>query len=321
MRLFLTLLLLLLLLAACSSETPKEATMLTSINSTKTNQHTRIEGTKTFLILPEDYKHVPELARYQKTENLYFQVLEMATSFEEAKINLSKEAIEATGAQLDLHKTIKVNHYDAIYFEGPSQYPGETKLGIWFGDKTFVASIVGVCQNDDIEGKKALIKLIQTTFYDKTFELDPFELANFTFEKDIRPFKFNAQIRNMFIFSPNGKADSTQNDTLSMITIIPLPFMTPQGAKNYTNELIQRYETQQRATFLSEEQVDMELNDQTVTLLKADIQSNGQHSFLFQAIFLGKESSLLFMGTCMQHNKTQNIPIFEQALKGLKFKE
>lgn len=321
MKSFLTLLSFLCLTVACSSEIQQEKTAFTSISSTHTEQHTRIEGTKTYVVLPEEYKLVRELARYQKNENLYFQVLEMPNSFEEAKVNLSKEAIEAEGAQVDVYKKININNYEAIYFEGPSKYSGERKLGIWFGDDTFLASIVGVYPNEDIEGKKELIQLIKTTFYDKDFQLNPLELADFTFQKDSLTFKFNAQIRNMFVFSPKGTADSTQNDTVPMITIVTLPFMTPEGAKNYINELIQRYETQQRATFLSEEQVELDLVDQTVMLLKADIEANDQNSFLYQTVFLGKESSLLFMGTCMQKDREKNIPIFDKALKGLKFKE
>ena len=260
------------------------------------------------------------MSRYQKKENLYFQIMEMPTSYEAAKVNLTKEAIESTGAQLNAYKELKVNNYDGIYFEGPSTYPGETKLGIWFGDATFVASIVAVCENTDKEGKEELMKIIRTVFYDKDFELDPFELANFTFNKDSFDFKFNAQINTMFIFTPNGLEDSDANKEIPVVTIALLPFMPKAGAENYTNELIQRYETQQRATFLSEKMTDLELVDQTVSIFEADIEVEGQISFLYQTVLLGKESSLLFMGTCMK-DKEKNRQAFERAVQAIRFKD
>lgn len=316
-RLFL-LLLSISLLSACTEEEP--TTDLSAINTTKTNQHTRIEGTKTFAVIPEGYEHKKTLARYQKKRKLYFQIMEMQASFEEAKVELTKEAIESKGAQVDVYKELKVNDYDGIYFEGPSKYPGETKLGIWFGDATFLASVVGVCKNDDLEGKEELIEVIRTIFYDKSFELDPFELANFTFNKDSFDFKYNTQVNTMFIFTPNGSADSGTNKEVPVVTIAPLPFMPKEGAVNYTNELIQRYETQQRATFLSEKTTELELVDQTVSIFEADIEMEGEVSFLYQTVLLGKESSLLFMGACMK-DKEENRRVFERAVQAMRFKE
>jgi hypothetical protein len=306
-------------LGSCT-ETEEQTVDFSAIKTTKTSEHTRIDGTKTFVVIPEDYRHIETLARYQKSKKLYFQIMEMPVSYEEAKVNLTKEAIESKGAQVDVYKELKINDYNGIYFEGPSKYPGETKLGLWFGDETFLASIVGVCKNSDLEGKKELIEIVKTIFYDKAFELDQFELANFTFDQDSFDFKFNTKISTMFLFTPNGVADSTENQEVAGVTIAPLPFMSKEGAKNYTNELIQRYETQQRATFLAEKMTDLELVDQSVSVFEATIEMEGQISYLYQTVLLGKESSLLFMGTCLKDTE-ENMKAFERALKAVRFKE
>lgn len=316
-KLFLSLLLLITLLCSCAEE---QTIDFSAIDTTKTNQHTRIEGTKAFVVIPKDYRPIETLARYQKNEKLYFQIMEMPVSYEEAKVNLSKEAIESKGAQVDVYQELKVNNYNGIYFEGPSKYPGETKLGIWFGDTTFMASIVAVCNNADVEGKKELMEIIKTIFYDKNFELDPFELANFTFNENPIDFKFNTKINTMFMFTPSGAEDSAENQEIPVLTIAPLPFMSRKGAENYTNELIQRYETQQRAIFVTEETRELELVDQTVSIFEATIEMEGQISYLYQTVLLGKESSLLFMGTCTK-DKEQNSAAFERAVQALRFKD
>jgi hypothetical protein len=319
-KLFLFLFLSITCLCACTETVEEQSVDFSAINTTKTDQHTRIAGTKAFAVIPDGYKHIESLARYQKKERLYFQIMEMAVSYEDAKVNLSKEAIEAKGAQVDIYKEMKINSYDGIYFEGPSKYPGETKLGIWFGDETFVASVVAVCQNSDVEGKKELMEIVQTIFYDKEFDLDPFELANFTFDKDSFGFKFNTKFNTMFVFSPNGVADSTENLEIPGVTVAPLPFMSKEGAANYTNELIQRYETQQRAIFVSEKMTELELVDQSVSIFEAEIEMKGEISYLYQTVLLGKESSLLFMGTCTK-DKEENVKAFERAVQSIRFKD
>jgi len=317
-KLLLSLFLLTTLLYSCTEEV--ETADFSAINTTKTKEHTRIDGTKTFAVIPPTYVYKAALARYQKKEGLYFQVMEMPTSYEAAKANLSKEAIEATGAKLAVYKELKVNDYEGIYFEGPSKYAGETKLGIWFGDATFVTSIVAVCADADLDGKEELRNILSTVFYEKDFELDPFELADFTFDKDSFELQFNAQINTMFIFTPNGTEDSDANKKIPVLTIAPLPFMSKKGVENYTNELIQRYETQERATFLSEKMTELELVDQSVSVFEAEIEMGGQVSYLYQTVLLGKDASLLFMGTCMK-DKEANRLAFERALQAVRFKE
>lgn len=317
LKIFLPLLLLISLLYACTEE---QAADFSVINTTKTNQHTRVEGTKSFVVMPEDYVEVEELARYQKKEKLYFQMMEIPASFEEAKANLSRASIESKGAQVDVYQEIKVNDYDGIYFEGPSKYVGETKLGIWFGDETFVASIVAVCKDSDTEGKEELMQIIKTVFYDKGFDLNPLELANFKFDKDSFDFKFNTKINTMFIFTPNGVEDSTENQEIPVITLAPLPFMSKEAAQNYTNELIQRYETERRATFISEKTTELELVDQDVLIFEAAIEMEGEISFLYQTILLGKESSLLFMGVGVKDEEA-NKQAFQRAVQALRLKE
>jgi hypothetical protein len=308
-----------LLLCSCA-ETEEKITDFGAINTTQTDKHKRVDGTKAFIVIPEGYERKETVARYHKKEKLYFQIMEMPVSYEDAKVNLSKEAIEAKGAEVKVYKEIKINGYDGIYFEGPSKYPRETKLGIWFGDETFVASIVAVCEDSDIEGKEELIEIVRSTFYDKSFELDPFELASFTFNQDSFDFKFNTQFSTMFIFTPNGVDDSTESQDVPSITIGPLPFMVKEGAVNYTNELIQGYETQQRATFISEKTRALELADQTVSIFEAEIEMKGKVTYLYQTVLLGEESSLLFMGTCMK-DKEQHMEIFERALQSVQFKK
>ena len=46
------------------------------IKTIKTEKQIRIKGTKVFGVIPTNYQYIKELARYQKADNLYIQVLE-----------------------------------------------------------------------------------------------------------------------------------------------------------------------------------------------------------------------------------------------------
>ena len=122
--------------------------------------------------------------------------------------------------KLILSKPIKYNGYDAIYISGPSKTDGETKLGLYFGDETFIMMIVGVYQTSDKAAKDELNKIFSTSYYDKSFDFNPLELANFKFDESITGFKYVATMGNMFMYSPNGKADlNTQQDISPMFQI------------------------------------------------------------------------------------------------------
>ena len=195
-----------------------------NISVTKTENLKRLKGTKLFVSTPDSYKPMESMVRLQRDNNTYFQAIEIPNSnFNEYKSKLTKQAIESQGAKVDIDKPIKYNGFEAIYFSGPSKTDGETKLGLAFGDETFVMMIVGVCQTSDKAAMDELNKIFSTSYYDKSFDLNPLELANFKFDESITGFKYAATMGNMFIYSPNGKADlNSQQKLPSSIQIMPI---------------------------------------------------------------------------------------------------
>ena len=135
---------------------------------------------------------------------------------------MSRQAIESQGAKVDAYETVKFNGFDGLYFEGPSKIEGETKIGLAFGDETFVTMVVGVCRTEDQSSRQEIKNIFSTSYYDKSFKLNPLELANFQIDETITGFKYAATMGNMFLYSPNGKADMKGLLDFSSFQIMPL---------------------------------------------------------------------------------------------------
>jgi hypothetical protein len=270
-----------------------------NINVTKTENQKRVKGTRLFVTTPAGYQPIESLIRLQKNEHTYFQVVEFpAGNFNEHKSKLTKEAIESQGAKVDIHKTVKYNGYDAIYMSGPSKTAGETKIGLIFGDDTFVMSLAGVCQTSDKTAIDELNTIISTSYYDRTYELNPLELVKFQFDESITGFKFATTMGNMFIYSPRGKADlAVQQDTLPVFMISQIEAESFEKAKEFLENTISRYYSQGvQLSNIKKEDVTINGNQAYEVTMDAKDAEN-KNAVLYNVIVYKGTSAVIFLGT------------------------
>ncbi|MBK6381767.1 MAG: hypothetical protein IPF72_19740 [Chitinophagaceae bacterium] len=235
------------------------------------------------------------MVRLQRDNNTYFQAIEIPNSnFNEYKSKLTKQAIESQGAKVDIDKPIKYNGFEAIYFSGPSKTDGETKLGLAFGDETFVMMIVGVCQTSDKAAMDELNKIFSTSYYDKSFDLNPLELANFKFDESITGFKYAATMGNMFIYSPNGKADlNSQQKLPSSFQIMTIEAPSFSKAKEFLDYTISRYSLQGIEVSNVKKQ-DISINDNDAYEVTMQATESNKKTTLYQVIIHKGGTAVLF---------------------------
>ena len=276
-----------------------------NVSVTKTENLKRIKGTKLFVTTPDTYKPMESMVRLQRDNNTYFQVIEIPNSnFNEYKSRLTKQAIESQGAKVDIDKPIKYNGYDAIYFSGPSKTDGETKLGLAFGDETFVMMLIGVCQASDKAAMEELNKIFSNSYYDKSFDFNPLELANFKFDESITGFKYAATMGNMFIYSPNGKSDlNIQQDNLSMFQLSTIEAPTFSKAKEFLDYTISRYSVQGiQASNVKKQDISINGNQAYEVTVEAKDSDNKQTT-LYQVIIHKGTTAVLFLGSDSEQGK------------------
>ncbi|MBK8788167.1 MAG: hypothetical protein IPO01_14975 [Chitinophagaceae bacterium] len=269
-----------------------------NISVTKTENLKRLKGTKLFVSTPDSYKPMESMVRLQRDNNTYFQAIEIPNSnFNEYKSKLTKQAIESQGAKVDIDKPIKYNGFEAIYFSGPSKTDGETKLGLAFGDETFVMMIVGVCQTSDKAAMDELNKIFSTSYYDKSFDLNPLELANFKFDESITGFKYAATMGNMFIYSPNGKADlNSQQKLPSSFQIMTIEAPSFSKAKEFLDYTISRYSLQGIEVSNVKKQ-DISINDNDAYEVTMQATESNKKTTLYQVIIHKGGTAVLFLGS------------------------
>src|SRR6187455_3003981 len=153
MRLITTLTITLLVsLNGCS----QDKTAFTDIKTTKSDNLTRIKGSKVSIKSPDDYKYIESQSRFQKSGQLFFQLVESNQSFLKTKKTLKQDFAKQNGTEVEIWNEIKVNEYDGVYFEGPSASPGMTNMYMGFGDNNFVVMVIGVVRTADQAGRNEL---------------------------------------------------------------------------------------------------------------------------------------------------------------------
>lgn len=284
--------------------------------TTKTPSHKRIAGTRIFVVVPSGYEHHRELVRYQKRDDLYFMAIEVSgTSFTDYRPNLTKEAIEAKGARVDEWAEISLNGEKALYVAGPSKIPGQTKLGLFFGDDSTYVMFFGVCDDEDRDGRQELLDAIRSTYFDHAFELDPFELANCTFDASILNYQFAMSGSNMFLYSPNGDVDTSA--TTSGMVIQTMPGMTPAGLRSYAETLLRK--SQRDAEFDESNIRDTTIGTYNAAVLEATIRIRGDDGAFYQVVVSdGNQTAILI---CTEFREPAGALVdFRKVAESIRFK-
>jgi hypothetical protein len=290
-----------------------------NISNLKSEKHVRIRGTKIYAIVPADFEYFPEFSRYQKDVNLYIQFNENdALSFAEFKKHLLKESHGIKSAEYDINKNIRFNNFDALYTEGLSEYPGITRISLYFGDDSFQATIFGFCKTTDIEGKKEVQKILSTVYYDKTEDVDPLETINFKIDLSITDFKYSMSATNMFTYSQYGK-DDIHNSQANSFYILVQANMTDGDALSLANQLLTGAETE-GIVFDSKKINKEKINEYSAYTLETKFKQQNKPGMIYQAILIGKYSSLAFLGIAYD-NLGDYMKKFKETVKTIKIEE
>lgn len=285
-------LLVFLTLNACSQSIEKTNPFSKEIKVEKTDKHQRIEGTKLFAIIPNEYKLIEELGRYQKSDKQFIQFIEASSSFNEGKSNLSKDAF---GKGLIFFDEIKFNSLEGMFIEGENSLTNENDLMLLFGDDEFMTMVVGKTETNKKESRKELIEIMKTIFYDKDFSLNALELANFSFDQSISGFKHAMTATNLFMFAENGKEDA-QNPFANSMLFGNLPKMNKDELKSYTKDMVSRH--QANGIVLDNAEIkETKIGEYTAMILDTKINLQGRKGLVYQVVLLGENQAMIFIGS------------------------
>lgn len=291
---------LLVSLNSCS----QDKKVFTDIKTTKSDNLTRIKGSNVFVKAPDDYQYVESQSRFQKSGQLFFQMVESNQSFLKTRQTLKQDFVKQNGSEVDIWNEIKVNEYEGVYFEGPSASPGMTSMYLGFGDNNFVVMVIGIVRTADQAGQNELRNIFQTIYYDNNSTLDPLELANFEFDQSITQFKLTTTISNVFTFNKDT-ASGAKTKGEPYIQIFTLQQLAPEKAEAFLRDYLRRVENS--GTKIDAKDIkSTTINGYPAYEVESSILIEGKTGYLYEAILRGQESSVLFVGF-----STEDIPKYK----------
>lgn len=262
----------------------------------KTEKHgdlVRIKGSRVFLRVPAGYEEMQGLPRLHKNNSQYIMAFEVSgTSFTEKRPSLSKEKMEEQGAKVDVYLPTRLNELEAVYFEGPSKKPGETKLGIFFGNDSTYIMLVGVCESADDAGKQELNAMMRTVYYDPTFPLDPLELSDYEFDPTILGFKFAMSISGIMLFTPDGT--TSDDPTATYLGIQSMPGMSTGEARTYADDMVARFR-RKGVTFTDPTPTSTTINGYNAIVIASGTSFGDAHGIFYQAVLTDGNSTAVMM--------------------------
>lgn len=316
MKLFFTILLIGCTLSSCSQNLKDD--FPTEIKTNKTSEHQRVEGAKIFVKVPDDFKFIENLSRYQKSDNLYIQIVESnASNFYKAKPNFSREVIESKGAKVDFIKDIKLQDFDGVYADGPSKKANERKAILIFGDNEFVVFVVGVYPKNNLSARNEILEIFKNLVYQKSFKLDPFELANFEFDQKITNFKYANTMSNMFTYTENGIPEKVGEFSTS-INIGSMPKMSSGKSKEFIMSIVQNAKNS-GVNIKSSEVQTIKIGDYPATVLETEVEVDNKAGVMYFVLINGSESSVIFMGTAFDR-KSELLEKYKETVKTIRIK-
>lgn len=283
-----------------------------------TSHHIRIQGSKVYMDFPDGYMVVNGQSCFKKKNKTYIQLVETdGQSFTELSPKLTKENLTKQGLNIGIYERVKVGDYEAVYIDGPAQISGRSQSGLYFGDGTFTVAVMA----DYIMGEESneIEKILESVYYDKAYNLNPLELANFTIDFSITGFKHQITSASVFIFSPHGTKDIGVR-AVDEIAISRFPSVngSDEVAKFLSDENISK---QQNGIILQNMAFKPDtINGCPVQLLESLFLYEGNQGILYEAVYFGPNATLALNCTAYAHRNVY-LPKFKQTAQTLKFKE
>lgn len=283
-----------------------------SVTNLNTINHRNFPGTKVFIDLPTEYKVSKSLPAFLKGEDAVIHAIDLVGgNFYKNAATFTKEKFEQNGLKVFDFREFEVNNYPAKMVM--LQIDQENKMySVIFGDSTFSATISGVYALNDTETENLIEKAVHTTYYDKKFKVDPFEIAIFQLDDTKSLFKFSNFSASFYTYTLKGeKKEPTEVDPRFSVGTRPLEGKTLQEIADESSSFVIN------ATIKNVALNKVNGLESFKRTIYGDI--NGKPSVLFQHIVIIDESAIVMRGIAVD-NFERYISEFENLANTIKIK-
>lgn len=282
------------------------------IENKRTDKHIQLKGTKILIALPTDYKYNKENARYYNNK-LCIECQDINMSYSLVKSNFTKDKLESKVGAVDVFKNIKVNTYDALYYESSNKYSKNNNVVIMFGDDSFMVMIEGVYKASDNEGKEELKRIFSTITYEKSLDNNPLENANFSFDLAITNFKYVLTNNDFYVYSKDGNVFPSNSFIIGEKTDV-----LKDNAQSYAYELLKTEEIN-GINLNSKKITKAKIGDYVAYTLETGFQYKDKSGTFYLVVLVGGKSFIVFAGNALD-DTDENLIKFKKTVESIKIK-
>jgi hypothetical protein len=203
-----------------------------SIQTSKTSKHANIPFTKLFIIPPPGFSVSQTFSGLKRNDVSHFLVEEsLGVNFYNRAVSLSRAHFEQNGGIVFNHQDITINGYSARYLVKPNGSNSKVFLLV-FGDSTFTTTVMVTNPVPDEQTEKQIVASLNSIYYNKNENIDPFVYAPFVIDDQKSKLKFfQIQFRS-YVYTIGG-LENAMSTRSPRAMVIPFP-----REKNMTIEQI-----------------------------------------------------------------------------------
>ena len=279
----------------------------------KTESHQRIMGTRVFAIIPETYNYNKTLDRFQASANQHVKFAKINNvSFSNMRDNfISKE-------KSAMYERIQLHGYDGYYNEFKNPTSGDAVITMFFGDEDFTIMVIGQSSGETADGYAQLQRIIQSTYYDKDFDLDNLERASFTFDESICEFIPISNSTETYVYVMDKNIGFTPEAKNCVMVFEKLSERNVEEAEMHFKTMMKRNKNA-KMEFEKNTLDKVKIGDYDALLLETKFQQNDVSGIMYYVQLSDENNSLAFTGLAYQDLESLSTK-FKRTIESLRFK-
>jgi len=276
---------------------------------TKTDEHSRVPGTKIYAIIPKSYKYIQK-GSYRIGEKEFIKFMQPTLTFKEARKNISRGDFEKPPR---FFEDFTYNDQPAFYAEAADK--GQTMALLLMGADEEVVYVIVQFNAKETQRRKEVLNVLNSVVYRDKDTFDPMEVSTFTFNPEITKFKHARTFANSIRFTADGKYDK-DNQSVNSMLFTDLTPMTKEGAKKHAAK---RKDIYNDAVTTSEIQ-DTTIGEYHAFIFESEVIKNEDTYKVFHVILNQEKRSLMFVGTSYDSHEEMRT-LFEETVQSIAFKQ
>lgn len=293
------------------------------INSTKTDKHKQIVGTKFFLIPPTGFIPATNFQGFQEMNSgASILVMEIPGPFSESTKGFNEQGLKTQGVVLKKKEEVSVNGKQGLFLTSEQFAYGTnySKYILVFGDSKATYMVNGTFPKEVTDLEKNIRESMFSVVYESGLTVDPLSAVLFTVDTENTKLKFGKSMTGTLLYTVDGKVPTESNDKTTFIVGLSLANVQTVDKKLTAITRLKRMPY-----------TDLKIDENKINEIEIDgisgyevmgeglDKSNGTKEFVYQVMLFTDNGYYIMVGTT-QNNFEENLELFKKVSRTLKRK-